>query len=74
MVFRLAQFLMQPSAAAQQMRVILKAWDVGAVFAIAVAAVVLAVVFDQSPLLVFTLVAFALCAYTAMRFRLNDHD
>jgi hypothetical protein len=34
MVFRLGQFLVQPSAAAQQMRVILKAWDVGAVLAI----------------------------------------
>ena len=45
----------------------LKAWDVWAVFAIAVVAVILAVVFNQSPLLVFTLVAFALCAYVAIR-------
>jgi hypothetical protein len=45
-----------------------RAWDVWAVFAIAVGAVVLAVVFDQSPLLVFTLVALALCAYIAIRF------
>jgi hypothetical protein len=46
---------------------ILKVWDVWAVFAIAVVAVILAVVFNQSPLLVFTLVAFALCAYMAIR-------
>ena len=45
----------------------LKAWDVWAVFAIAVVPVILAVVLNQSPLLVFTLVAFALCAYMAIR-------
>jgi hypothetical protein len=50
-----------PSVAAA-MRDILKAWDIWAVFAIAVVAVILAVAFDQSPLLVFTLVALALCA------------
>jgi hypothetical protein len=49
-------------------------WDVWAALAIAVMAVVLAVVFNQSPLLVFFLVALALCAYIAMQFRLNDHD
>ena len=51
----------------------LKAWDVWAVFAIAVVAVILAVVFNQSPLLVFTLVAFALCAYMAIRLSVNDY-
>jgi hypothetical protein len=35
---------------APAMRDILKAWDIWAVFAIAVVAVILAVVFDQSPL------------------------
>jgi hypothetical protein len=60
-----------PSVAAA-MRDILKAWDSWAVFAIAVVVVILAVVFDQSPLLVFTLVALALCAYIAIRD--SDHD
>ena len=60
-----------PSVAAA-MRDILKAWDIWAVFAIAVVAVILAVVFDRSPLLVFTLVALALCAYIAIRD--SDHD
>ena len=53
-------------------RDILCAWDIWAVFAIAVVAVILAVVFDQSPLLVFTLVALALCTYIAIRD--SDHD
>ena len=57
---------------APAMRDILKAWDIWAVFAIAVVAVILAVVFDQSPLLVFTLVALALCTYIAIRD--SDHD
>jgi hypothetical protein len=60
-----------PSVAAT-MRDILNAWDIWAVFAIAVVAVILAVGFDQSPLLVFTLVALALCAYIAIRD--SDHD
>jgi hypothetical protein len=50
-----------------------KAWDVWAVFAIAVVAVILAVVLNQSPLLVFTLVALALCAYMQIRLSLNDY-
>jgi hypothetical protein len=37
-----------------------------AALAIAAVAVVLAAVFDQSPLLVFMLVALALCAYIAI--------
>src|SRR5262245_25202811 len=49
-------------------RAILKgiSWDIWVALAIAAVAVVLAVVFDQSPLLVFMLVALALCAYIAI--------
>jgi hypothetical protein len=36
--------------------------------------IILAVVFDQSPLLVFFLVGLALCAYIAIRNRLDDED
>jgi hypothetical protein len=57
---------------AAAMRDIIKAWDIWAVFAITVAAVIVAVVVDQSPLLVFTLVALALCAYMAIRLSRND--
>jgi hypothetical protein len=46
-------------------------WDVWAAVAIAAAAIVCAVVFDQSPLLVFVLVGSALCAYIAIRNRLD---
>jgi hypothetical protein len=47
-------------------------WDVWAAVAIAVAAIVSAVLFDQSPLLVFILVGSALCAYIAIRNRFDD--
>jgi hypothetical protein len=46
-------------------------WDVWAAVAIAAVAIVCAVVFDQSPLLVFILVGSALCAYIAIRNRLD---
>ena len=47
-------------------------WDVWVAVAIAVAAIVFAVLFDQLPLLVFILVGSALCAYIAIRNRLDD--
>ena len=42
--------------------------------AIAAVGIILAVVFDQSPLLVFILVGLALCAYIAIRNRFDDED
>ena len=49
-------------------------WDVWAAAAIAAVGIILAVVFDQSPLLVFILVGLALCAYIAIRNRFDDED
>ena len=49
-------------------------WDVWAAAAIAAVGIILAVVFDQSPLLVFFLVGLALCAYIAIRNRFDDED
>ena len=49
------------------MRVILKVWDVWAAIAIAAGVITFAVVYDQSPLTVFFLVALAVCAYIAIR-------
>jgi hypothetical protein len=47
-------------------------WDVWVAVAIAAVAIVFAVLFEQSPLLVFILVGSALCAYIAIRNRFDD--
>jgi len=47
-------------------------WDVWVAVAIAAVAIVLAVLFEQSPLLVFILVGSALCAYIAIRNKFDD--
>ena len=49
-------------------------WDVWAAAAIAAVGIILAVVFDQAPLLVFFLVGLALCTYIAIRNRFGDED
>ena len=49
-------------------------WDVWAAAAIAAVGIILAVVFDQAPLLVFFVVGLALCTYIAIRNRLGDED
>ena len=48
-------------------------WDVWAAAAIAAVGIILAVVFDQAPLLVFFLVGLALCTYIAIR-KVGDED
>jgi hypothetical protein len=47
-------------------------WDVWAAVAISAGAIVSAVVFDQSPLLVFFLTGLALCAYIAIRNKFDN--
>jgi len=49
-------------------------WDTWVAFAIAAVGIILAVVYDQSPLVVFVLVGLALCAYIAFRNRFEDRD
>ena len=49
-------------------------WDVWAAVAISAVGIILAVVYDQSPLLVFILVGLALCAYIAIRNTFDDED
>ena len=71
------EFVRPPDAAPRKReRAILTVipWDVWAAAAIAAVGIILAVVFDQAPLLVFFLVGLALCTYIAIRNRFGDED